>query len=259
MPAPIITLLTDFGTADGYVAAMKGVIANVAPESTVWDASHEIPPGDIRAAAWTLRRYWQHYPPDTVHIVVVDPGVGGERSAVAVHVGSQYIVAPDNGVLSGVFEDREPDRIIELISPEWRRDPVSYTFHGRDIFAPAGAHLAAGLDIDSLGPEKKEAETFELPKPERRGGIVYGEVMHVDRFGNLITNIPFNWIGQTPLVRVEGKSVGPLKRFYADVEPGEALAVIGSMDLLEISVRDGSATEFLGHGRGASVSATAAV
>lgn len=248
-----ITLLTDFGTADGYVAAMKGVIAAIAPEARVEDAAHDVPPGDVVGAAWTLGRYWRLYPPGTVHVVVVDPGVGSERRGLAGRVDGRFVVAPDNGVLTWVLAEAGSVELVALENPAYRREEVSATFHGRDIFAPAAAHLARGVALEALGPRVPDPVRFDLPQPEVVEGGFRGTVVHVDRFGNLITNIPGDRLRQVRRVVVAGRVVGPLRRTYADVAPGEALALVGSAGLLEVSVRDGNAAALLGAGRGAEV------
>lgn len=247
-----ITLLTDFGTADGYVAAMKGVIASIAPEAIIDDASHDIPPGDVVAASHALERYWDLYPPGTVHVVVVDPGVGSARRAIAVEAEGRYFVAPDNGVLSPVF-DAAGTSIHALEDAAFRRPEVSSTFHGRDVFAPAAAHLARGAPIARLGRPIGDPVRLEAPAAVRDEAGVHGRVVHVDRFGNLITNIPGEWVEHAAEVLVAGRSVGPIRRIYADVSPGELLALVGSAGVVEIAVRDGSAAERLGVRRGTDV------
>ena len=251
-----VTLLTDFGTRDGYVAAMRGVIAGIAPDVIVEDASHETPPGDVFFAAWTLARYWQLYPPGTVHVVVVDPGVGGSRRAVVVEVAGRYFVAPDNGVLTRVLNESYQYRAFEIASQPGLRQPISATFHGRDVFAPVAAHLAAGMSIEHFGAPTSDLVTLEMPAPLRVGEIIHGQVLLSDRFGNLITNIPGDWIQPGARVEIEGIPLGPVCSTYADVAPGEVLALIGSLNLLEISVRDDSAELSLRMGRGTAVRVT---
>ena len=225
------TLLTDFGTRDGYVAAMKGVIATIAPSALVDDASHDIPHGDIMAAAFALRRYWKLYPPGTVHVVVVDPGVGSERAAIAIEAGERYFVGPDNGVFTFIPNGR----IVELATPP----QSSQTFHGRDVFAPAAAKLLAGASLMDLGRETFVRVVLEIPAEPH--------VMLIDRFGNLITNV------STPGdVEIAGRVI-KARRTYADVAEGEALTLINSDGLLEVAVRNGSAAETLGVSRGARV------
>ena len=245
-----ITLLTDFGTADGYVAAMKGVIASIAPETIVDDAAHDIPPGDVDAAAFALARYWRLYPPGTVHVVVVDPGVGTGRRAIAARVDGRFCVAPDNGVLSRVLDEVPAEAIVSIENPALRRDVVSATFHGRDIFAPAAAHLARGTALDAFGPPVDDPVLLPIPRPERLGRGIRGHVVAVDRFGNLITNVRGDWVDAGARVVVAGRDVGPLRRTYADVPPGGVLALVGSTGLVEVSVHGGSAAQELAAGRG---------
>jgi len=274
-----VTLLTDFGTADGYAAAMAGVIAAVAPAALVEHASHEIPPGDIGAAALALSRYAFLYPPGTVHLVVVDPGVGTDRRALAARIDGRFFVAPDNGVLTRVLEPRPGEtgvagatgatgatgaalvELVELVELDPGRldltEPLSDTFHGRDLFAPAAARLARGDALEFLGHAfSGNPALLPWPRPERSDARIIGAVIQVDRFGNLITNIAASWLvgaGSGTRVEVEGVSAGELRRTYGDVAPGELLALRGSLGLLEVSVRDGSAADRLEAGRGARV------
>ncbi len=248
-----ITLLTDFGTADGYPAAMRGVIATIAPDVVVDDASHEIPPGDVHAAAFVLPRYARLYPPQTIHVAVIDPGVGSARRALAAAIDDHVYVVPDNGLLTRVLEGAASARIVALETAAYRRPDVSATFHGRDLFAPAAAWLARGIPLAELGPAIDDPVLLELPRPRREGERVAGTVVHVDRFGNLITNVPAAWLGEDAHVSVEGRAIGPLRRTYADVVSRSLLALTGSDGLLEIAVRDGSAADVLGVRRTAAV------
>jgi S-adenosylmethionine hydrolase len=260
-------MLTDFGTRDGYPAAMRAVIAGIAPDASVEDATHDIPPGDIAAGAWTLSTYALMYPPGTIHVAVVDPGVGSSRRAIAARSGGQIFVAPDNGVLSRVLDaDAET---VEIQAREYRRDNVSATFHGRDIFAPAAAHLARGIPLDQLGPRALGVVRLDIAKPSRvaTGGdiIVEGEVVHIDRFGNLITNIPGAELTAGPEAKVEAKPgaittevivgdrVAAVGKSYYAVESGDMLAYVGSANTIEIGVRDASAENATGMKRGARV------
>jgi S-adenosylmethionine hydrolase len=230
-----VTLLTDFGTRDGYVAAMKGVIATIAPSVFIDDVSHDLPPGDILAAAFALRRYWKLYPAGSVHLIVVDPGVGSNRSAIALSAEGRFLVGPDNGVFTFI----PAQHVVRLNT----NDAASNTFHGRDVFAPAAARLAAGALLTSLGDEAGVLTRIELPA----AGAQTGEVIAIDRFGNLITNLT-----TAASVEIDGQMI-PLRRTYADVAAGELLALINSDGLLEIAVRNGSAAETLGVSRGAVV------
>jgi S-adenosyl-L-methionine hydrolase (adenosine-forming) len=251
---PRITLLTDFGTADGYVAAMKGVIASIAPDAIIDDVTHDIAPGDVRAAAWTLVRYWRYYPPGTVHVLVVDPGVGSARRALIANIDGRILVAPDNGLLTLVLEDARAPKIVSIENRALLSTEVSSTFHGRDIFAPCAAHLANGALLDEFGPTIGDPVKLTLPRAEATPEGMRGVVAYIDRFGNLITNIRGDF-ARGAHVRVAGKSVGRVMRTYADVASGELVALIGSDDYLEIAVRDRNAAEVLGVTVGADVRA----
>lgn len=257
-PPRRITFLTDFGTADGYVAAMRGVIASLAPRVHVDDISHAIRPGDIEAAAWALGRYWRSYPEGSVHVVVVDPGVGGSRRAVAVRALGRFLIAPDNGVLGYVLKDAPSVDAVSIENPARMRHPVSATFHGRDVFAPAAAYVAIHGELTGLGGPANNLECLDVPDPVREGATVRGVVLHVDGFGNLITNVPGDWVNPRDRVSIEDVEIGSLRQTYVDVVAGERLALIGSSDLLEVSVRDGDAAVALSVSRGARVTVRSA-
>ncbi len=248
-----ITLLTDFGYADGYVAAMKGVIASIAPDARVEDAAHGVDAGDVAGAAWAIYRYWDLYPERTVHVVVVDPGVGSERRALAVEVEKRFLVGPDNGVFSHVLREHPDARIVALSETRFFRPRVSATFHGRDVFAPVAAHIASGTRLMELGPVVENPMQLIWPEPRHWPDGAEGVVVHTDRFGNLVTNIPEEWCEQGALVWVGDRVAGTIRRTYADVDPGELVALIGSSGLLEVSVRDGSAAVTLDASRGTPV------
>jgi S-adenosyl-L-methionine hydrolase (adenosine-forming) len=245
-----ITLLTDFGTADGYVAAMKGVIASIAPKAAVQDATHDIPPGDVHAAAWALGAYWRRYPEGTIHLAVVDPGVGTERRPVAVRADGRLLVGPDNGIFTRVLQEAAAAAVVGIEAADVMGAIVSATFHGRDIFAPAAAHLAADFAFTSLGPPVQDVVLLPVAGIRARGSVIDGEVVHVDRFGNLVTNIPAALVPAGARVRL-GDRCCEVRRTYGEAAPGELLAVVGSRGVLEVSVRDGSAAEILQAGWGA--------
>ena len=259
MAVTTVTLTTDFGTADGYVGAMKGVIVAIEPRAAVVDLTHEIPTQDVNAAAYALYRAVPYWPPGTVHCVVIDPGVGSARRAIAARTErDQYLVGPDTGVFTlfcPPFTDREPEAV-ELTETRWWRDPAatSATFHGRDIFAPVAAHLARMLqdgapDLTAFGPPARDLRCFDFPTPvEDRGGDYRGEVLHVDHFGNAVTNLPERWVahvGGTAVVEAGGKRM-PVVRTYSDVDVGELCAMVGSSGWLEVACRDDSAASRLG-------------
>ena len=248
-----ITLLTDFGAADGYVPAMKGVIASIAPDARLEDAGHDIAPGDVAGAAFALLRYALLYPAGTVHVVVVDPGVGSERRGIAAEADGRCLVGPDNGVFSHVLGSAEDVRFVALTNAEYFRESVSPTFHGRDVFAPVAAHIANGMALEELGPQVTDPVRLEWPEPVPDGTEVSGVVLHVDRYGNLITNIRSELVASGAAVRVGELVVGRLQRTYADVAEGEVVPLIGSLGLVEISVRDGNAAQLLRTGAGAQV------
>jgi hypothetical protein len=247
----IITLLTDFGTTDSYVAEMKGVLLSMAPAATVVDLSHGVPPGDVRSAAYILGRTWERFPPGTVHLVVVDPGVGTTRAALALSAHQHSFVGPDNGVFSPVLRDTEV-RAVVLPTPE----SASPTFHGRDVFAPAAAALASGSSLQSLGePLGCIPERLAYTLPHHEGKTVIGEIVYIDRFGSLITNLTAELVPSYARLEVEDLDLGPLKRTFNDVTPGGLLAYIGSGGAIEIAVRNGSAARRLGVGVGGRVRA----
>jgi S-adenosylmethionine hydrolase len=238
----IVTLLTDFGTADGYVGEMKGALLSLGGAMMIADIAHDLPAHDVEAARLALARYWMRFPVGTVHLVVVDPGVGGPRAPIAVECEQRFLVGPDNGVLSPALLHRDA-RCVRLSVPAG----ASHTFHGRDVFAPAAAQLALGIPLDSLGVPHEEPVVRRTPEAIRRAdGAVSGMVITVDRFGNLITNLMSRRGGT---IELAGRSL-PLARTYADVPAGALVALVGSSGLIEVAVRDGSAAETLGTGRG---------
>jgi S-adenosylmethionine hydrolase len=244
--ASIITLLTDFGTADGYVGEVKGVLLSAAPGVTVVDITHDVPPHDVELGRLTVARYWLRFPPGTVHVAIVDPGVGSSRASLAVSSEGRFLVGPDNGLLSPALL-MPGARAVQLPIPS----QASATFHGRDVFAPAAAQLAHGVDIDVLGEPSMEPVMRRTPEPHRAGdGALIGEVIAVDRFGNAITNLLGVRGGR---VTVNGREI-PVRRTYGELEPGEAGAVVGSTGLIEIVVREGRAAESLRLPRGTQVS-----
>ncbi len=254
---PVITLISDFGWSDHYAGAMKGVILSVCAEARIVDISHGITPYEIAEAAFALAQSWRYFPAKTVHIIVVDPGVGSERRAIAASAGGHYFVAPDNGVLSMVFT--EPGaRVRAIESVKLFRHPVSQTFHGRDIFASVAAHLAAGVSFAKLGPVIDDYARLSITHPvrtARRGWT--GAVLKIDRFGNLITNFPmadFAQIEKQPFDMSIGlRVIDKLAKNYAEMRFGEPFVIAGSSGFLEVSVNQGSAAKVLGVGVGAPI------
>lgn len=240
----VITLLTDFGTRDSYVGELRGVLLSRAPGAVLADISHDIPPGDVRAGAYVLGRTWQAFPPGSVHLAIIDPGVGGPRAALALRAGGHHFVAPDNGLLTAVLPRAEA--IVELPIAA----SAAATFHGRDVFAPAAAALARGPLLGALGMPPRAAPVRLLqPEPRLEGGCLTGEVIYVDRYGTLVTNLDADCDGR---VDISGAGV-PLRRTFSDVGEGELVAFVGSGGTIEIALRNGSAAERLRTGIGAVV------
>jgi S-adenosylmethionine hydrolase len=244
-----ITLTTDFGTRDSYVAELKGVLYAQGPASLeLVDLSHEIGAQDLREAALFVRAAWPRFPPGTIHLVVVDPGVGSARRALALELRGQQLLGPDNGVMSLLFDGSE--RAVTIDPTRLGSEPISATFHGRDVFAPAAARLAQGTPLAVLGPVARELVRLALPVVSSSSSQLQGEVIHVDRFGNLITNIARSdlapWAGQDVRVHLAGSVPLPLAHCYADAAVGCRLALIGSSELLEIALNQGNAAVLSG-------------
>lgn len=249
----VVTFLSDFGTRDGFVAAMKGVVVAGAPGATLVDAAHDIEPGDIEAAAFVLGQYWSLFPPGTIHLAVVDPGVGSARKPLIVVADQRRVVAPDNGLISRVVAAAEDWRCYEVTANRYLPPNPSATFHGRDIFAPVAARLAAGVTPEELGRGFAQPLLLKLEPPIREKSRLRGRIAHVDRFGNLISDIPAGWLDVPWRFRVGERDVGPVRRTYSDAAVGEPVVVVGSLGTVEIAVRGGSAAEGIGAGRGAEV------
>lgn len=253
MTRPVIALLTDFGLADHYVAAMKGVMLAICPEATLVDISHEIPPQDILAGAFELEAVARYLPRGAVVLAVVDPGVGSARRGVAVEAGGLRFVGPDNGLFSLALQVLPASTAVELRSRAHAREPISRTFEGRDRFAPAAAWLASGLDISELGPPVDGLIGLDVPRPTASPDGVDGVVLRVDHFGNLLTNIDrraLDAVGGDLTVHVSGAAITGVSATYAEMAHGALCALVGSTDRLEVSVNGGSAATVLGAGRG---------
>jgi S-adenosyl-L-methionine hydrolase (adenosine-forming) len=260
-PAPIV-LLTDFGYRDHYAGVMKGVIGSIAPAAPVIDLTHGIPPQSIVAGAIALRESRRFFPARTVFVAVVDPGVGTARMAIAVETAAgASFVGPDNGVLALAAAEAGIRRIVQLASPRYQLPVVSSTFHGRDIFAPAAAWLWRGTRIDALGPRLSKLTRLNLPEPRTSERRIHGEVIYVDGFGNLVTNIPRATVARLQAcfpanslsVRIRSSAAMPILNAYGDARTGAPLATFGSFDFLEIAVRDASAAARLKAGPGSPV------
>lgn len=252
---PLITLTTDFGADSPYAAAMKGVIVRINPRARIIDLSHQLPPQDVVHGAFFLAEAVPYFPLETLHVAVIDPGVGTGRKLLYVEVAGRRLLAPDNGVWTMLGAGRAPERVHELTEPAYRRAEVSPTFHGRDILAPAAGHLSLGLDPGRLGPRVAQWVSLPLPCPVADGHEVHGEVLFVDHFGNLITNVRASTLpaeGPAEVV-VEKAPVRRWVRTYGEASPGELVALISSGGFLEIAVAQGDASRRLGVRRGAAV------
>jgi S-adenosyl-L-methionine hydrolase (adenosine-forming) len=255
MKSPIVTLTTDFGTKDHFAAVMKGVILGICPGATLVDISHEVQPFEIQEGAFVVAQAFRFFPRKTIHIVVVDPGVGSARRAILVEAEGQYFIAPENGVLAMVYSKRG-SKVREITADKYFLQPVSRTFHGRDVFAPAAAHLAKGARPSSFGKLIDDYLKPAFTEPQRTSKRQWmGTVLHIDRFGNMITN--FN-IDEFPTVRMKPfefavgtQHLTELALTYAEMPVGEPFVIVGSSGYLEVSANQGSAARILGCGAGA--------
>ena len=264
-PSGIVTLTTDFGHTDSYVGIMKGVVLGICPTAQIIDITHAITPQDTHQAAYMIQTFYRFFPAGTVHVMVVDPGVGGERRAIALETPEALFVAPDNGVLTYIWREALARwggagvAAYELTERQFWLKSVSSTFHGRDIFAPVGAHLARGTPVAALGPQVDAPVEAMLEQPGVgwRGELV-GRIIHVDHFGNCITNITLEHLEQVGLntqfvIEIIDERLQGVVRTYADGQPGALIALFGSSERLELAVRNGSAARLLGVGIGDTV------
>lgn len=248
----VITLTTDFGLRDGFVGIMKGVIYGIAPQVKIVDISHTIAPQDIREGAYTLWRAVPFFPPGTIHICVVDPGVGTNRRPLAARLGDHYFVGPDNGLLTPLIhaaeDHKKPGEFIHLNNPKYWLPRISRTFHGRDIFSPVAAHLANGVPLGELGTAFEDPVRLELPRPKQTESGWIAHITSIDVFGNLTTDLPISALeGQTDiLVRLPGAEIHGITESYGHKQPGDIIAVVDSEDFLEIAVVNGNAAQKLG-------------
>jgi hypothetical protein len=247
----VITLLTDFGTADSYVGEVKGTLHALAPAAVLVDVTHQVPPGDVAAASYILGRAWHTFPPGTIHLAVVDPGVGTQRRALAAEAAGHGFVAPDNGLLSDVFAAAEA-RVVSLSVPA----AASRTFHGRDVFAPAAARLAVGTPLSQIGSPVSNLVHLPPRKLLRDGPDLVGQVVYVDGFGTLITNLPGDAVAPGAMVRLGAHAIA-LRATFADVPPGQSVAFVGSGGTVEVAVRGARADAVLGLSRGVEVTVAA--
>ncbi len=259
MSNPIITLTTDYGTTDHLVGALKGVILKINPDATIVDITHNVVPYDVLDGALAISSAYKYFPSKTIHVVIVDPGVGSERRPILVSGENQFFVAPDNGVLSMVYEKEASLTVRHILAEHYFLQPLSKTFHGRDVFAPVGAWLSKTWQTQSFGEEIQDYMRFSIPKPKSAEGQLKGIVLRVDTFGNLVTNfvpeeLPEGLLKDGALkIQVNGKEVTRLVDTFTEGEPGAPVAIVGSSGFLEIAVNKGHAARTLGVGRGAAV------
>lgn len=246
----IITLTTDFGLGDHYVGVMKGVVLSINENAALVDVTHSIASHDVGAASFVVGNSYRFFPEGTVHLVVVDPGVGSERRPLAIRAAGHFFVGPDNGVFSSVLHSRAGVRVHEITNGKYFREEVSSTFHGRDVFSPVAAHLSLGVSLSELGPEAGGPEILPEQGCSAEGGRIRGAVVYADKFGNLVTSIPTEVLRNKARaeVSVGGKTIRGVSRSYSSAAPGEILAVGGSSGYVEISVNRGSARDALGAG-----------
>ncbi len=250
----IITLVTDFGLRDSYVGTMKGVILKICRDATIVDVAHEVKPQDLLEASFVLESCYRFFPDGTIHIVVVDPGVGGTRRPILVESGAHLFIGPDNGVFSRIYA-ADACTVRHLTGERFRLPHISDTFHGRDIFAPAAAHLLNGAAPSEMGPIVHDPFRQDPPRPVVWKDQLTAEVIHIDSFGNIITNVPRTLFedflsGRRFKIIVNAKSIESVSRTYQDVERGRPVALFGSMELLEIAIHSGRADRRIGAGRG---------
>ena len=258
MARPVVALLSDFGFRDHYVGAMKGVVLNICPEATLVDISHDIPAHDVLTAALELAAAYRYFPAGSVFLAVVDPGVGSERRGVAADAGDYRFVAPDNGVLTAVLGEQPPRRVVELTERRYARPTVSRTFEGRDRFAPAAAWIAKGVQLSALGRPLRDYRTLDIPAPDLADDRIVGQVLRIDRFGNLVSNIDrktFESVAQRGSIQIEVGThvIGRLVETYTEIGEDEVCALFGGTEHLEFAASSSSAVDKLEVERGAAV------
>lgn len=251
---PLITLTTDFGTRDSFVAQMKGVILGINPEAVLIDVTHDIHPFSVMEGALVLKGVAPYFPSGTIHVAVVDPGVGGQRRGLALHCAGRYYVGPDNGLFSLVLSGGTPFEVRRIENPEYLLADPSPTFHGRDLFAPVAAHLSLGARLDTVGSLVDDPVMLSIPAVKESSSGIEGEVIHVDRFGNLVSNIEASMLDRpVEKVSVGTVEISGISRFFSQVPIGERLALINSFGYLEIAVNQGDASRLLDIGPGGQV------
>lgn len=255
VPSRVITLMTDFGTSDHYVGVMKGVILNINQQAQIVDITHAIPPQDISGAAFLIDSAYRYFPTGTIHVIVVDPGVGSKRRAIVCQTETAYFVCPDNGILTHILHNGERIHAVAVENSGYFLPQVSNTFHGRDIFAPVAAHLSRSVPIGKLGSPVTHPVQLPIPRPQMTDKTIIGHIIWIDSFGNLVTNISLEILesltGRNGVVIHAGSAeIDHLNQSYAESTVGEALAIVGSFNRLEISINRGNAAQALGLKRG---------
>ncbi|HEV2303922.1 MAG TPA: SAM-dependent chlorinase/fluorinase [Candidatus Acidoferrales bacterium] len=258
MARPVITLTTDFGTGDSLVGSMKGVILNINPDAAIVDITHKVFPYDLLDGALAIGQAYKFFPPRTVHVVVVDPGVGTERRPLLVTAGQHYFIAPDNGVLSMIYQREESLTVRHITAEHYFLQPVSNTFHGRDIFSPVAAWLSKNDQSNSFGEEITDFVRFAMPKPKQTGNSIKGVILRADNFGNLLTNFtpedaPQLLAGSNFKLRVGNAEISKFAQTFGNGGPNEPVLILGSSGFFEVAVNRGSAAKLTGASRGAEV------
>lgn len=262
MARPTVALLSDFGMRDHYVGAMKGVVLGICPDATLVDISHDVPPHDLLTATLELAAVYRLFPTGTVFLVVVDPGVGSSRRGLAVDTGDYRFVAPDNGVLTSVFQETPPKQVVELTERRYARPTVSRTFEGRDRFAPAAAWLCKNIQLSALGRPVSDYQTLDIPAPDVADDRIVGQVLRIDHFGNLVSNIDrrsfesFTQAGGAIQIEVAAHPIGRLVETYSDISGDEVCALFGSTEHLEFAANGARAADRLAVDRGSPVVVT---
>lgn len=253
----VITLLTDFGNQDAYVGTMKGVIAGINPFANIIDICHSIPPQDIFSGAYLLYASYKYFPRKTIHVAVIDPGVGSKRDIICVETKDYFFLVPDNGLLSFILQEERPKSIFRVTNSKYLLPSPSSTFHGRDVFAPVAAHLSLGVKPRQLGIKINQLEQLDIPKPvHKKTGHVEGQIIYIDQFGNLITNITKEYIAHLERnyefmeTTIGKKKIVGLSKTYTDAKPREPLVLFGSAGFLEVSINQGNARKYFRVDRG---------
>ena len=254
-PSRTITLMTDFGTSDNYVGVMKGVILSINLQAQIVDITHTIPPQDVYGAAFLIDSAYRYFPTGTIHLIVVDPGVGSHRRVVVCQTETAYFICPDNGILTHIIHSEKYIRTVSVKNSAYFLPQISNTFHGRDIFAPVAAHLSRGVSMDKLGNPITDPVQLPVPEPKVMNEVIVGHIIWIDAFGNLVTNISHDMLesraGEAGVVIHAGNAkIADLNHSYAESAVGEPLAIIGSSNRLEISINQGDAAQVLGLKRG---------